>query len=360
MAELQINQRQYLELEKIAFGAFLPLTGFMNGEEFSSVVNQMRLPTGTPFPLPILMDVSAEQARRVRSLDRAALVYQDQEVGQLFPADTYTCDKEEVALKVFGTKDAAHPGVDHFYRMGECFIGGRVELSRRVNFEFSDYEITPAASRAHFARSGWKTVVGFQTRNVPHRAHEYLQRVALELADGIFIQPLVGRKKRGDYHPLAILAGYRALIDGFLPPERVLLGILSTAMRYAGPREAVFHALIRRNYGCTHFIIGRDHAGVGNYYEKYAAHALARTFAGELGIEILYLYGPFHCRACGGIVTEKTCPHLRTAPHQTRQISGTDVRATILGQGTIPAEVMRPEVIASLKGLPVLIDEEDE
>lgn len=360
MSELHINQRQYLELEKIALGAFMPLTGFMNAAEFNGAVDRMRLPQGEPFPLPVVLDITAEQARAVRGASCISLVFRGTEVGRVFPEDLYTCDKERVALQVFGTKSASHPGVAHFFRMGDYFVGGRVEHTRRVEFEFSAYEITPAQARAHFARCGWQKIVGFQTRNVPHRAHEYLQRVALELADGIFIQPLVGRKKRGDYHPLAILAGYRALIANFFPAERVLLGILSTAMRYAGPREAVFHAIIRRNYGCTHFIIGRDHAGVGNFYEKYAAHELARSFAGELGIEILYLHGPFYCNCCAGMVTEKTCPHWQTAPHQTRQISGTEVRAMILGRDAIPAEVMRPEVVTSLRGMPILIEEETE
>jgi sulfate adenylyltransferase len=243
--------------------------------------------------------------------------------------------------------------------MGDFFIGGPVRVTRRVFFDFSHYELTPQETRAYFANQGWRTIVGFQTRNVPHRAHEYLQRLALEQADGLFIQPLVGRKQRGDFHPLAILSAYRTLIDNFLPAGRVLLGILSTAMRYAGPREALFHAIIRRNYGCTHFIIGRDHAGVGDYYGKYEAHRLAEQFDGELGIEVLRFAGPFYWTRCDGIVTERTCCHL-TEPDYTRQISGTDVRAMLSQGGMITNEIMRPEVVASLARLPLFIDEDEE
>jgi sulfate adenylyltransferase len=194
---------------------------------------------------------------------------------------------------------------------------------------------------------------------VPHRAHEYLQRVALELCDGLFIQPLVGRKKRGDYTPEAVLGGYKALITNMLPRERVLLGVLSTAMRYAGPREAIFHAIIRRNYGCTHFIIGRDHAGVQSFYGKYDAHALAKKFAAELGITILALHGPFHCRICDGIATEKTCPHIETQPDAVTEISGTLMRQ-LLSEATMPRpELMRPEVIAAISDLPMFVEGDD-
>ena len=202
-------------------------------------------------------------------------------------------------------------------------------------------------------------MVGFQTRNVPHRAHEYLQRVALEHCDGLFIQPLVGRKKIGDYTPEAIIVANQLLVDQFYPPHRVVLGILSTAMRYAGPREALFHALIRRNYGCTHFIIGRDHAGVGEYYGKYSAHELARQFEGDLGIDIMYLHGPYHCRRCDGIVTEHTCAHLHSDPAAITQISGTDMRTVLSGGKEPEPHLMRSEVVEALKGINLFVGEND-
>ena len=361
MARVFMNRRQYLELEKIAFGAFAPLSGFMNEDEFMSVVEEMRLPSGVLFTPPVVLDLTCEQAKGVSVGTVLKLMFENVEVGEIRVASVYRCDKLAVTKKVFGTSDAGHPGVAHTLRMGEVLIGGPVRLVQRVRFEFSDYELTPDETRAYFADKGWRTVVGFQTRNVPHRAHEYLLRLALEQADGLFIQPLVGRKKRGDYNPLAILSAYRTLIDRFLPKERVLLGVLSTAMRYAGPREALFHALIRRDYGCIHFIIGRDHAGIGNYYGKYDAHELADRLDGELGIQILRFHGPFYCQLCGGIVTERSCSHLETFPEATRQISGTEVRALLSqGKGSIPEFIMRREILENLSGLPLFIEEDDE
>jgi sulfate adenylyltransferase len=226
--------------------------------------------------------------------------------------------------------------------------------------EFSNYCLSPDETRSYFKKQGWSTVVGFQTRNVPHRAHEYLLRRALEQADGLFIQPLVGTKKRGDYTHMAILTAYRALIDEFLPKERILLGVLSTAMRYAGPREALLHAIIRRNHGCSHFIVGRDHAGVGDFYGKYEAQELTRHFDGELGIQILRLPGPFHCTVCDEIVTEKTCPHAERAPDTTQQVSGTLLRSMLMENGTAAPALIRPEIVKSIRGLQIFIDEEAE
>jgi sulfate adenylyltransferase len=358
VAELYLNQRQYLECEKVALGAFAPLTGFMNEEEFLGVVENMRLPTGDPFPLPVVLDLTSEQAREVTPGSKLALVFDGVQIGSLFPDDIYGCEKPSVAHKVFGTSGEEHPGVAHFFRMGDRFVGGRVELDRRVQLDFIDYEKTPAETRAHFRSMGWETIVGFQTRNVPHRAHEHLQRMALERCDGLFIQPLVGVKKRGDYLPKAILTAYRVLIDQFLPADRVFLGVLTTAMRYAGPREAVFHAIIRRNYGCTHFIVGRDHAGVGDYYGRYEAHELTRRFDDELGITILRFFGPFHCRQCDGIVTERTCPHVVSAREEITEISGTMIRKVLENGNHIGKELLRPEIAKSLHGLELFIDEE--
>jgi len=359
-AYVNINRHQYLELQNIALGAFAPLTGFMTVDQFDSVVETMRLPEGELFPLPVVLDLSLEQVGNVRGADTLILVFEGIEVGQLAAESLFACNKDTVAKKVFGTHDTSHPGVAHFFGMGDWFVGGPVQLKQRLPFEFSDYEMTPEQTRAHFAQQGWQTVVGFQTRNVPHRAHEYLLRLALELGDGLFVQPLVGRKKRGDYTPLAILTAYRALIDGFLPTERVLLGVLTTSMRYAGPREALLHAIIRRNYGCTHFIVGRDHAGVGAYYGKYEAHELVRRFAGELGVQVLCLAGPFYCERCDGIATERTCPHVESMPHLTREISGTYMRTILANGGQCPPELMRPEIVDSIRGVPIFITEDSE
>ncbi len=359
MADLALSRDQYLEFEKLGLGAFRPLDGFMMEDAFRSVVRDMRLPDGAVFPLPVLLDVGRAESERLRGRARVSLSFDGIDVGSIEPLSVFTCDKPAVARAVFGTTDLAHPGVANFLRGGDWFIGGPIRLARRATLDISADELAPAEAKAAFAERGWRRIVGFQTRNVPHRAHEYLQRVALEHVDGLFIQPLVGRKKAGDYTPQAIMAGYRTLIDQFYPKRRVVLGILSTAMRYAGPREAVFHAIIRRNYGCTHFIVGRDHAGVGDYYGKYDAHALVQRFEGELGITVMRLHGPYHCRRCDGIVTEQTCPHRERDPRAITEISGTDMRAILLGGKAPDPHLMRIEVIESIKGLPLFITEDE-
>ena len=360
MSVIHLDSRQYLEFEKIALGAFAPISGFMNEEEFRNVVETMRLLDGEPFPLPVLLDLTPDQAHGIHSGDQVALVYNNCEVGKIDAESIFCCDKTEVSSKVFGTTDTAHPGVSHFLRMGDIFVGGPVQLDERVPSEFSEFDLTPSETKALFESKGLETVAGFQTRNVPHRAHEYLQRLALEHCDGLFIQPLVGMKKRGDYQPVAILAAYQMLIGTFLPKDRVFLGILSTAMRYAGPREAVFHAIIRRNYGCTHFVVGRDHAGVSNYYGKYQAHELSKRFEKELGIQILCFLGPFHCETCGGIVTERSCPHSETDPAVITEVSGSDIRAILNNRGEIRTELVRSEILESIKGLPLFIEGDTE
>jgi sulfate adenylyltransferase len=357
MTVLDIDRDQYLELEKIGLGAFAPLEGFMDEREFRSVVDTMRLPGGAVFPLPVLLAVNDAEAAELRNAACVDLRFGERIVGRLAPRDFYRPDRRAAARGIFGTDDAGHPGVAYFYGLAPVFVGGRVELLERAVLDISADELTPAQTKAIFAERGWKTIVGFQTRNVPHRAHEYLQRVGLELADGLFVQPLVGRKRTGDYTPAAVMAGYRAMIGQYLPARRVVLGILSTLMRYAGPREAVFHALIRRNYGCTHFIVGRDHAGVGNWYGLYDAHEMTRRFEGDLGIQILRLHGPFHCADCDGIVTEQTCPH--AGGPATHQISGTDMRRILVDGAKPDARLMRPAIVEALKGIPLFIGDSE-
>jgi sulfate adenylyltransferase len=354
MNSIVIDRDQYLELEKIGLGAFAPLTGFMNEKQFISVVEKLRLPTDAVFSLPVILDIEETTASIIRNSEEVDLIFNNALVGRLRPSDFFSCDRQEAAKKIYGTDNPAHPGVKHFYELKPIFVGGEVELLQRANFDISADELTPDETKNIFRERRWERVVGFQTRNVPHRAHEYLQRIALEYADGLFVQPLVGRKRAGDYTPEAIMRGYRALIGDFLPAHRVVLGILSTVMRYAGPREAVFHALIRRNYGCTHFIVGRDHAGVGDWYGLYDAHELTRQFDGDLGIEIMRLKGPYHCKKCDGITTENSCSHAGSA--FVEQISGTYMRS-ILSNGSHPdPHLMRQEVVDALKGIQCFIE----
>lgn len=358
--DLHLTKSQFLELQKIGVGAFAPLNGFMCEKDFFSVVNDLHLLDNQFFPLPIYLDISNEDAKRFAHISKVSLFFNGSMVGTIFPDSIFSCDKNSVAKKIFGTDDPLHPGVRQILSSRENFMGGRVELEPNgKTFLFAD-ELSPKQTRAIFEERGWKTVAGFQTRNVPHRAHEYLQRIALEVCDGLFIQPLLGQKKVQDYTPEAIMRGYRILTDNFLPKNRVLLGVLSTAMRYAGPREALFHALIRRNYGCTHFIVGRDHAGIGNYYGKYEAQDLAKQYAKAIGIKILALSGPFHCKLCDGIVTERTCSHVAgDQVNSTTEISGTIMRSLLRDNLEPKPELMRPEIVKGLKGLPIFIDKEE-
>lgn len=360
MTEVVLRRDQFLELQKIGIGALAPLSGFMNEDDFHHSVHKLRLADGRLFPLPVYLDVTTDMASAIRGRPRVTLTFEGVAVGEIEPQNVFRWEREDVARAVFGVSEREHPGVAKMYSDHEWLVGGPIKLhdaGRRFLFAG---ELSPAETKAIFKSRGWKTIAGFQTRNVPHRAHEYLQRIALELSDGLFVQPLLGRKKVGDYTPEAIMSGYQTLIGRFLPADRVVLGVLSTAMRYAGPREALFHAIIRRNYGCTHFVIGRDHAGVQSYYGKYDAHALARQFAGELDIAILALAGPFFCRLCDGIATENSCPHVTTQPDAITEISGTMMRQILSGAETPHPNLMRPEIVASVSGKRLFVEEDDQ
>ena len=356
--EIQLTAVQYLELEKLALGAFNPLTGFMNEDDYTSVIETMRLPSGAPFPLPVVLDVDADIAKHAIQLRHVDLVFQGQVVGSLVPESCYPKDINGVIEKIFGTTSAQHPGVKNFMLMKPWLLVGAIKLDHRVRFEHSDHELTPQETKTLFKARGWKTITGFQTRNVPHRAHEYLQRIALEISDGLFIQPLVGQKKVGDFTPQAVLAGYQALVKNHFPQNRVAIGVLSTAMRYAGPREAVFHALIRRNYGCTRFIVGRDHAGVGDFYGLYAAQNLAKTFEADLGIEILALSGPFYSHCIEGIATERSIPETLVGTDDIIEISGTFMRQVLVDGKQPDPRLIRPTVVDALRGLDLFIKED--
>lgn len=349
--KLSINRDQYLELEKLSLNVFSPLDGFMDEEDFHSCVYEFKLKNGEFFPLPIVFDVSKSEAEEMKKFKEVELFYEAELVGKIIPTSYYMPDRLKAVKEIFLTDEDKHPGVKHFLDLKEVFVGGRVELIKRCRFEFQEYEMTPLETKAYFKEMGWKKVVGFQTRNAPHRAHEYLQRIALEVADGLLIQPLVGKKKSGDFTPEAVLKGYDALVKHYFPPKRVKLSILSTVMRYAGPREAVFHAIIRKNYGCTHFIVGRDHAGVGNYYDEYAAHRMVERFQDKLGIEILKLNGPYLCLKCDSITTSNSCRHKELDPVHVFEISGTYVRKQLQGEGDVDRRIIRPEVLDALKGI---------
>lgn len=356
MQSLNLSRDQYLELEKIGLDAFAPLKGFMDSSQFNSVIECMRLPGGEIFPLPILLDIDSSEATAIKIGSRLFLKYQGEIVGSMTPSDIFQCNRSYAARKIFGTDNITHPGVNYFFRLKDTFIGGGVELIKRSKMDISSFEVTPKEAKAKFRENGWKKVAGFQTRNVPHRAHEYLIRLALEVSDGVFVQPLVGKKRKGDYTPEAIFKGYDAIIENYLPKNRIVLGSLSTLMRYAGPREAIFHALIRRNYGCTHFIVGRDHAGVSDWYGLYEAQSLALEYEDELGIKILDFKGPYYCQKCDGIATVNSCAHYQESFIE--HISGTYMRS-ILKDGLAPdSHLMRKEVVEAIKNIQCFIDEE--
>ncbi len=358
MIDIILNRDQYFEFEKVAIGAFDPLNGFMTEKECNSVVETMRLPGGKIFPIPVLLDINITYKDKIKVGSTLKLNYQDTEVGYMEVESIFSPDKDKIAFNVFGTNDRKHPGVMLLYKANDLCVGGKVEIKRRaLGTEVGEFDLTPTDTKAIFKKMGWKTIAGFQTRNVPHRAHEYLQRTALEFVDALFIHPLIGRKKTGDYTPEAIRKGYEALISKFYPKDRVLLSFLTTQMRYAGPREAIFHALIRKNYGCTHFIVGRDHAGVGSYYKKYEAQELARSVEAELGITILPFFGPYHCKYCEGIVTEKTCAHFPILSEDEKDISGTEIRKILLSNTKPDSRFLRQEVYNSLENIPLFIEE---
>jgi len=332
-----LTSRELSDLDMLASGALSPLEGFMGSGDYESVLEEMRLSSGLPWALPVCLAV--EQAPRG---DRVALSDGTRPVAVLDVEEVFDYDKEREAQEAFRTTDDAHPGVARLYAQKRKYLAGRVTVFERGTSAFPELAKDPAETRAEFERRGWKRVVGFQTRNPIHRAHEYLTKVALETVDGLLIHPLVGDTKSDDVPAATRVACYRALIEGYYPQERVVLSAFPAAMRYAGPREAIWHAICRKNYGCSHFIVGRDHAGVGDYYGTYDAQLIFDEFeAHELDIEPMFFEHSFWCRACGSMASEKTCPH-EAAQHV--HLSGTKVRELLANGELPPQEFSRPEV----------------
>ena len=336
---IALDGQQFQDVLNVSNGRYSPLEGFMNRDDFLKVVNDMTLEDGTVWPLPVVLPVDAATAAELSPGERVPLESPEGSiVGFLDVEEVYKFNARETARSVFGVDDPDHPGVANYLALEDFLVGGPVSVFGEVRY--NDHDLQPVESRVLFRQFGWDTVVGFQTRNAPHRGHEYIQKIALEQVDGLLIQPKLGEKKVGDYRDDVILATYERLVEGYYPDGEVCLSVFPSRMRYAGPREAVFDALVRKNQGCTHFIIGRDHAGVGDYYDPVAAHDVFAEIA-DIGIEPMLFEHAFYCHRCDGMGSRRTCPHgddSRIYP------SGSRIRDLLCENESPSEKMMRPEI----------------
>ena len=329
------------DVENIATGVFSPLTGFVGQEDFQNVLKEGRLSNGVPWTIPIVLDMEKQIAKQMQDLGDVILSSEGQEFCLLHVHEIYEYNKQDMAQGIYGTTDTDHPGVSRLFKMKEFLVGGEVEVFQmKEGDEIQKFRMHPSDTRSEISKRGWKSVVGFQTRNVPHVAHETLQKAALNIYDGLFLNPLIGKKKIGDFTDDLIIRAYESLINNYFPKNRVLFSTIHTSMRYAGPREAIHHAIMRKNFGCTHFIVGRDHAGVGNYYPPFAAQEIFQKYP-DLGIIPVIFPAFYYCKKCMSFANEKTCPHGKESKEE---LSGTMMRKMV-NTGKIPEKhLMRPEI----------------
>jgi sulfate adenylyltransferase len=345
LPKLVVNARETSDLELLTVGALSPLTGFVGEDDYVAVLETMHLSNGLAWSIPVTLSLTDDDVKRIGAGGSVALLPSEgaDPIAIVDVAEVFKRDRQKEALGVFGTEDLEHPGVEALQDAGDFCLAGTVRaLALPEHDDFLPYRLTPAQTRAAFAERGWRTVVGFQTRNPIHRAHEYLQKCALEIVDGLLVHPLVGATKGDDVPADVRMRCYEALFEGYFPKDRAMVSVFPAAMRYAGPREAIWHAICRKNYGCTHFIVGRDHAGVGSYYGTYDAQKIFEEFeSGELGILPLMFEHSFWCNACEGMASPKTCPHGET---ERVSLSGTKVREMLRAGERPPIEFSRPEV----------------
>jgi len=345
LPKLVVNARELSDLEMLTVGALSPLTGFQGEQDYVSILETMHLSGGLAWSIPVTLSLADEDVKRIGGATSVTLLPAEgsEPIAIVDVAEIFKRDRQMEALGVFGTEDLEHPGVQALHEAGDFCLAGTVRAFELPEHDdFVDYRLTPAQTRAAFAARGWRTVVGFQTRNPIHRAHEYLQKCALEIVDGLLVHPLVGATKGDDVPADVRMRCYEVLFEGYYPKDRAMVTVFPAAMRYAGPKEAIWHAICRKNYGCTHFIVGRDHAGVGDYYGTYDAQRIFEALEpGELEITPLMFEHSFWCSACEGMASPKTCPH----GEETRvSLSGTKVREMLRGGDRPPIEFSRPEV----------------
>lgn len=346
MKKLEITEDVARDCENIATGVFSPLEGFLGHEDYQGVLKEMRLGDDTPWTIPIILDLDSAAAKEAEREGTLILTYGERPVAAMDVEETYPLDKKLHAKAIYGTDDPRHPGVAKTYARKDTALGGSISLIDPIESSFPRYHLIPLETRVLFREKGWRTVVGFQTRNVPHLGHEYLQKTALSFTDGLLINPVIGKKKPGDFKDEVIIRTYESLIKNYYLRERAVLVTLQFEMRYAGPREAILHAIVRKNFGCSHFIVGRDHAGVGNYYPPYAAQEIFDDFP-DLGIVPLFFRSFFYCRRCRGVANDKTCPH----PESDHiGFSGTKIRELLVRGERPPPEIMRPEIADIILG----------